>query len=326
MIDPKTIHIIFWSAFIVLFIIVFIIDLYINKKNGGSRNIKSALVWTLIWIMLAFLYALAIYLFYPHDERRVTAINFITGYLTEYSLSIDNLFIFILIFSSMGVEEKHQPRLLQLGIMLSIILRIVFIVFGLALISAFHWILYIFGAILLWTAYKMAFSDENEKIEPEKNLLYKWASKIYPVDHHKDHDRFFVRKNKKLYATNLFLVFLLIGSTDVIFAIDSIPAIMGITQDPFVVITSNVFALMGLISVYFALNGIIQLFRFLKYGVSFILFFIGVKMILGIWIEQWFKENSWFSLVVIALSLFLSIILSVIIKPRKHKEAMDRKS
>ena len=167
----------------------------------------------------------------------------------------------------------------------------------------------------------MAFTDDNNKINPDKNLLYKWLSHIYPVDHDENHIHFFIKKKNKRYATNLFLVFLLIGSTDVIFAIDSIPAIMGITQDPFVVITSNVFALMGLISLYFAIKGIMQLFRFLKYGVSFILFFIGLKMVAGIYnpVEEWFKQNSWLSLTVIASSLMVSIILSVLVKEKGTK-------
>lgn len=316
--SDRTIHIIFWIAFILLFFIVFAIDLHVNKKRHATKNLKSALAWTLSWMFLAFLYAAAIYYFYPHDERKITATNFISGYLTEYSLSIDNLFIFIMIFSVMSVKESLQPRLLQMGILLSIVLRVIFILFGIALITAFHWILYIFGAILLWTAWKMAFTDDSEKIEPDKNILYRWLSHIYPVDHSEEHTTFFIRKNNKRYATNLFLVFILIGSTDVIFAIDSIPAVMGITQDPFVVITSNIFALMGLISLFFAVKGIMQLFHFLKYGVSFLLFFIGLKMLAGIYhpVEDWFKRNSWVSLVVIAATLVITILLSVIIKKK----------
>jgi tellurite resistance protein TerC len=316
-------HIIFWAAFVLLFFIVFTIDLQINRKRKEIRSVRTSLTWSVVWIGLALLYALAIFLFYPHMERRITAANFISGYLTEYSLSVDNLFVFIVIFTSMSVKEKLQPRLLQIGILISIVLRIIFIVFGIALINQFHWILYVFGVILLWTAWKMAFTEEDKQIDPEKNLLLRWVSKLFRIDHDENHHKFFIKKNHKLYATNLFLVLLVIGSTDVVFAVDSIPAVMGITRDPFVVITSNVFALMGLISLFSVLRSIVQLFRFLKYGISIILFFIGLKMIAGVWqpLENWFVDHTWVSLVVIAGCLAASVLLSVLIKEGKNEKS-----
>lgn len=323
----QNIHLAFWISFVVLFLVVFTIDFRINRKRKGAKKFRSAITWTFIWITIALIYSLVIFFLYPDDERKITATQFIAGYLTEYSLSADNLFVFIMIFSIMGVKDTQQPRLLQLGILLSIVLRIIFIFFGIALISLFHWILYIFGAILLWTAYSMSKSDEKAKFDPEKNFLYRFATKIYPIDHDHNHDQFFIRKKGKLFATQLFLVFILIGSTDVLFAVDSIPAILGITQNPFVVITSNIFALMGLVSLFFALKSVLKLFRLLKYGVSFILFFIGLKMLSGAieyivptWkIEEWFKINSWVSLTFIIVSLSFSILLSILIKENKKE-------
>lgn len=262
-------------------------------------------------------------------------IKFISGYLTEYSLSVDNLFVFIMIFSLMGVSEKNQPKLLHLGILLSIVLRILFILLGMELVEKFHWIIYIFGVILIWTAYKMAFTAEDDQVDPKNNFLYKAASKLFPIDPDEHSSSFFSRKNGKFHITSMFLVFLVIGSTDVLFAVDSIPAIIGVIkegmsgvltpeEENFIAITSNVFAVMGLISLFFALKGIMGMFRFLKHGVSFILFFIGVKMLLGFFhpIQEFFAAHSWVSLAVIISTLTISILLSIIIAEEKEIEEL----
>jgi tellurite resistance protein TerC len=227
---------------------------------------------------------------------------------------VDNLFVFILIFSLMGVKEVAQPKLIKLGSYLSILLRIVFILFGIALINRFHWLIYVFGALLVWTAWKMLTADEDDQVDPKHNILYRAASSIFRVhDEDQAEKRLFTRFEGKFCITPLFLVFLVIGSTDVLFAIDSIPAIMGISQDPFVVLTSNVFAVLGLNSLFFAIRGIIGLFKFLKHGVSIILFFIGAKMIAGLYhpIELWFKDRTYVSLLVILSVLVVSIVMSV---------------
>jgi integral membrane protein, TerC family len=307
--------------------------MYATTHREGGISVKIALRWTGLWLSIALLYGLSIFLFYPQNPdsevttRTVMGIKFIAGYLTEYSLSVDNLFVFIMIFSLMGVHEKNQPKLLKLGILLSIVLRILFILLGMELVERFHWIIYVFGAILIFTAYKMAFSKGEENVDPKNNFLYRTASKMFPLhpDEHSSH--FFVRINGKLHITTILLVFLVIGSTDVLFAIDSIPAIIGVIkegaqgvltleEENFIAITSNVFAVMGLVSLFFALNGIMSMFRYLKIGVCFVLFFIGAKMLLCAIpaVEEIFVSNSWLSLVVIILSLMISILLSVVIK------------
>ncbi|MDO8543136.1 MAG: TerC/Alx family metal homeostasis membrane protein [Opitutaceae bacterium] len=301
-----------WVLFWAVFVIVSAIDLFFVTRRRETIPVRTALRWTALWISVAMLYSVAIWLLHPQGKQVATL--FIAGYLTEYSLSVDNLFVFILIFSLMGVPEVAQPKLIKLGIYLSIVLRIVFIIFGIALIHRFHWLIYLFGALLLWTAWKMVATDEADQVHPDKNILYRLAARFLPI--HADAPesrRLFLRDQGRLYITPLFLVFLVIGSTDVLFAIDSIPAIVGISQDPFVVLTSNVFAVLGLNSLFFALRGVMSLFRFLKHGVSIILFFIGAKMIAGAYppIDDWFKDHPYVSLGVITIVLVVSIVLSL---------------
>ena len=310
--------ILFWSAFIG----VSALDYFLVTHRKTAIGVKSALRWTGLWIAVGLGFSFAIYHLHPNGPRVFT--EYVSGYLTEYSLSVDNLFVFILIFSLMGVKDVAQPKLIKLGIYLSIVLRILFILFGIALIDRFHWLIYAFGGLLVWTAWKMIATEGDEQVHPDKNLLYKLASRLLPV-HAEDQSttRLFTRFEGKRCITPLFLVFLVIGSTDVLFAVDSIPAIMGISQDPFVVLTSNVFAVLGLNSLFFAIRGIMGMFKFLKHGVSIILFFIGGKMIAGIYhpIEVWFKDAPYIPLLVIVSVLAASIILSI-----WHDRALKRKS
>ena len=334
----------YWAIFITTFIVVFFIDLYVTDHRKGTVSVKTALRWTGVWISIALLFGASLFFFFPQNEfsavntRHVMGIKFISGYLTEYSLSVDNLFVFIMIFSLMGVKEKNQPKLLHLGILLSIVLRILFILVGMELVEKFHWIIYIFGIILVWTAYKMAFTAEDDQVDPKNNFLYKAASRLFPIDPDEHASSFFTRRDGKFHITTMFLVFLVIGSTDVLFAVDSIPAIIGVIkegmsgvltlqEENFIAITSNVFAVMGLISLFFALKGIMGMFRFLKHGVSFILFFIGVKMLLGFFhpIQEFFAAHSWISLAVIISTLVISILLSVIIAEEKEIEELKEK-
>ncbi|MDX9932453.1 MAG: TerC/Alx family metal homeostasis membrane protein [Bacteroidales bacterium] len=345
-------HFIFWAAFIVLYLVVFFIDMYVTSHRKKPMTVGIALRWTALWISIALAYGLAILFFFPQNAdseistKSIMFQKFLAGYLTEYSLSIDNLFVFIMIFSLMGVHEKNQPKLLKLGILLSIVLRILFILVGMGLVERFHWIIYVFGIILLYTAYKMAFTSEDDQIDPKGNFLYKSASRMFPIDPDPDKGSFFSRIGGKLHITMMLLVFLVIGSTDVLFAVDSIPAIIGVIkegadgvltydEENFIAITSNVFAVMGLVSLFFALKGIMGLFRYLKQGVSFILFFIGVKMMLpaigfinektGEAIENFFKNNSWISLTVIIGTLALSILLSIAIKEKEELSETEHK-
>lgn len=332
---------IFWLSFMALFCLVFVIDMYVTSNRKGSLSVKTSLKWTGLWITLALAFGLAIYLFFPENPNTpgntstVMMVKFIAGYLTEYSLSVDNLFVFIMIFSLMAVHEKNQPRLLKLGILLSIVLRILFIVAGMELVQQFHWVIYVFGGILVYTAYKMIAASHEEQVDPKGNLLYRFASRLFPIDPDKDSSRFMHRISGRWHITNIFLVFLVIGSTDVLFAVDSIPAIIGVikegatnvltpAEEDFIAITSNVFAVMGLVSLFFALKGIMSMFRFLKHGVSFILFFIGAKMLLGAIpaVEHFFSGNSWISLTVIVTTLAMSVLLSLVIAEKKEIEQL----
>lgn len=302
-----------WVLFWATFLLVSAVDYYVISHKKTTIAVNTALRWTSLWVGIALLFGLAIYFLHPEGEKFATL--YIAGYLTEYSLSIDNLFVFILIFSLMGVEEIAQPKLIKLGIYLSIALRILFIVFGIALIARFHWLIYAFGALLVWTAWKMATAKGDDNVDPKHNLLYKLASRLLPV-HAEDQaqKRLFTRYEGRLCITPLFLVFLVVGSTDVLFAIDSIPAIMGISQDPFIVLSSNIFAVLGLNSLFFAIRGIMGLFKYLKHGVSLILFFIGAKMITGLYapVEHWFQAHTFVSLLVIVVVLSLSIVASIL--------------
>jgi tellurite resistance protein TerC len=336
-------HFAFWASFILIYIVVFGIDMYVTDHRSGQISVKTALRWTFLWIVIALLYGLAVLLFYPQNPgvdptistKSIMFSKFIAGYFTEYSLSVDNLFVFIMIFSLMGVSEKNQPRLLKLGILLSIVLRILFILVGMSLVQKFGWIIYVFGAILLWTAYKMAFTNEEDQVDPQNNFLYKFGAKLFPIDPDLNHPHFFSTINGKRHITMVALIFLVIGSTDVLFAVDSIPAIIGVISDGasniltseeenFIAITSNVFAVMGLVSLFFALKGIMGLFRFLKQGVSFILLFIALKMLFAWYepVEHLFKTQSWISLAVIIGALIFSILLSIIIKEKQEIEEL----
>ncbi len=307
--DPLTL---LWVIFGVTVVFVCTLDLFVITHRHSPVGVASALRWTGIWVALALGFGAAIYLLHPRGPA--LAMLYVAGYLTEYSLSVDNLFVFILIFSLMGVSQAAQPKLIKLGIYLSIVLRVVFILFGIALVQQFHWLIYLFGLLLIWTAWKMLTADENEHVKPENNIFYKLAARFLPVHSvEPDSRRLVIRHGDRWFITPLFLVFLVIGSTDILFALDSIPAIMGISQDPFVVLTSNIFAVLGLNSLFFALRGVMGMFKFLKHGVSVILFFIGAKMIAGVYhpVEEWFKENAFVSLIVIGTVLLVSIVLSI---------------
>jgi len=309
-----------WIIFGIAAVGVSALDLFVITHRHSDVGVASAVRWTGAWVAVALGFGVAILFLHPGGGGVAT--DYVAGYLTEYSLSVDNLFVFILIFSLMGVPEIAQPKLIKLGIYLSIFLRIIFILFGIALIERFHWLLYVFGALLIWTAWKMLTAEEDEQVNPRNNILYRVASRMLPVfDPGPESRRLVVRHAGKLSVTPLFLVFLVIGSTDLLFALDSIPAIMGISNDSFVVITSNVFAVLGLNSLFFALRGVMGMFKFLKHGVSVILFFIGAKMIAGIYhpIDAWFKDHAFVSLIVIGTVLVVSIVLSI-----WHNRAADQ--
>jgi tellurite resistance protein TerC len=296
-----------WAGFVVFIILMLVLDLVIFNKKTHEIKMKEALLTSLFWISLAIIFNLGVWKFLGPQK----ALEFLAAYLIEESLSIDNLFVFIMIFAYFQVNPRYQHKILFWGIVGAMVLRAIFIITGVALINKFHWVIYIFGAFLIFTGIKMAFNQDS-KIEPDKNPFIRLVKKMFPVttDHRFGH--FFVRIDNRLHATTLFITLVMIEFTDVVFAVDSIPAVLAISKDPFIVYTSNVFAILGLRSLYFALSSIITYFRYLKYGLSAILAFVGVKMcISGI-----YKIPIGISLAVLVGILGISILLSVIV-PKK---------
>lgn len=303
-------NIYFWIIFNVFVLLMLGLDLFVFHRKAHEVKVKEALLTSLFWIVLALIFNVIIY--YWRGEQ--SAMEFLTGYLIEKSLSVDNLFVFILIFNYFGVAPKYHHKLLFWGVLGALVLRAIFILVGVALIAKFHFLIYIMGAFLVYTGIKMAFSHDTE-IDPENNPLVKWASKYLPMKRTSDDGRFFVRENGKLFATPLFLVLIMIESTDVVFAVDSIPAILAISKDPFIVYTSNVFALLGLRALYFALAGVIQLFHYLHYGLSLILAFIGVKLVLS----DIYHIDMKYALIAVGGILAISILASMLF-PKKNND------
>lgn len=323
-------HQVFTIAFWAIFLIAFVIDFRFTGTKDRTMSVKKAIGWTLFWITIAFIYDAFIYHFYPQNPgttvstAHTMSIKFLSGFLMEKSLSVDNLFVFIVIFTSMGIKEEKQAKLLKLGILISIVLRIIFIMAGMSLVNQFEWLFYVFGGILVFTAIKMLVKKEElEEVHPEKNMLFRWTSKLFPVDAHSN--KYIFRKEGKITVSYLFLTLIVIASTDVLFAVDSIPAIIGIIregtegvltqdQDNFIAVSSNMFAVMGLASLYFALKSVMNSFHYLKVGVALILAFIGFKMLVveAEFFKAIFESNHWISFVVIVSTITLSIIASLI--------------
>lgn len=299
--------VILWTAFNVFVLGMLALDLGVFHRKSEEITIKNALAWTGVWITLAMAFNLFIYQYFSKQE----SIEFFTGYIIEKSLSVDNIFVIIMIFSYFHVPNAYQHKVLFWGILGALVMRVIFIFAGIELIHRFHWLIYIFGGFLIVTALRMVFAAE-EKLRPEKNPVVKLVRRIFPVTPSFEGDNFFVRKNGKLWATPLFVVVILIETTDLIFAVDSIPAILAITDDPFIVYTSNVFAILGLRSLYFALSGIEKYFHYLKYGLAAILIFVGIKMC----ISDFYKIPVDVSLIVIVSALVLAIIASLLF-PKK---------
>ena len=292
-----------WIGFNVAIVFLLILDLLVLHRDNKPISIKHALFESSCWISLALLFNVILYLYTDKE----TALDFLTGYLIEKSLSIDNLFVFILIFNYFKTPKQYHHPVLFWGILGAIIMRALFIFFGIALVHTFSWILYVFGAFLFYAGIQMAFAQDKE-IHPENNLLLRVTKKWIPFTATYRDGFFFVIENGKRYATPLFLVLMTIEATDVLFALDSIPAIMAITLDPFIIYTSNIFAILGLRSLYFALAGLMPLFCHLHYGLAAILCFVGAKMLLDAWIHI----PIGFSLGFIALAITASIAASLL--------------
>ena len=299
----------FWFIFSAVIALMLFIDLYVTDHRHGKITLKASLIWSGVWILTALLFNLFLYLYLEDGHQK--ALEFLTGYIIEKSLSVDNLFVFLMIFSVMGISSENQPHILKWGILSAIGLRIVFILTGVALINLFHPIIYLFGIILLFAAYKMAFGGD-QKIDIEHNWLIKISRKYFKLNTDYKGKKFFIKIEKKVFITTTFLALLMIESSDIVFAVDSIPAIIAITKDPFIIISSNIFAILGLRALYFALAGLVDLFVYLKFGVAIVLFYVGIKML----ISEFYKIPTETSLIIILSVLGGSIILSLIKKRR----------
>ncbi len=301
-----------WIGFNVFILIMLALDLGVFHRKAHEVGFKEAVIFSVVWIALALLFNLFVWF----EFGKTKAIEYLTGYLIEKSLSVDNIFVFVLLFSSFNVPSEYQHKVLFWGVIGALIMRAVFIFAGVALIERFHWIIYVFGIFLVYTGIKIA-REKGTKMEISDNRFLKLLKRFVPFTGDYHGGNLFVRL-EKVYATPLFLVLVLIEITDLIFAIDSIPAILAITSDPFIVYTSNVFAIMGLRSLYFALAGSLKYFIYLHYGLAVILIFVGIKMVAS----DIFKLSPLVSLLVIAIILGVSIIASVI-KGKKLKEASE---
>lgn len=305
-----------WGLFIGLIILFLALDLGVFNKNAHVIKTKEAAIWTSIWIGVALAFSGVIYWLFANgiveNPTGLTPesawLKYITGYLIELSLSIDNVFVIAVIFSSFAIPEIYQHRVLFWGILGAIVFRALMIVFGVTLINKFDWIIYVFGVFLLYTAYKMLTSADTE-FNPKTSKVYKWLKKVYPVTYKIEGDAFFIKRMGIKAATPLFVALIIIELTDILFALDSIPAILAITADPFIVFTSNILAILGLRSMYFLISRMLKKFRFINYSLVIILSFVGIKMLISHHVEI----PEWLSLGVIVVALAGGIIASLAI-------------
>ncbi len=302
------------TAVLVLFnifiVAMLVLDFGVIQRKAHFPTMKEAIGWSIVWISLALCFGAFLW----HEYGTTRALEFFTGYIVEEALSVDNVFVFILIFNYFAVPKEAQHKVLFWGVLSAIVFRAIFIVAGAALVSAIHWILYVLGAFLIYTAVRLAVQD-NEAVHPDKNPFIRLARKILPITRDYHGSAFVVRRDGGISMTPLLIVLLMIETTDIAFATDSIPAIFAITRDTFIIFTSNIFAVLGLRALYFVVAGYLKEFRFLKYGLSAVLGFIGVKMI----IEPWFKISIVASLLTIFLSITAAILASVASPGEKEK-------
>ena len=304
-----------------------------GKKGQHEVGVSEALKMTAVWIGVSLVFCGGIYLWYPGDSYE-KAMEFLAGYLIEKSLSMDNLFVFLMLFSFFGVKNKYQHEVLFWGIFGALVLRSIFIFAGTAMIARFEWILGLFGLFLIYTGIKMFSHQDDEQVDPSKNIFVKLFKKFFPVTDQMHEDKFFIIENGKRLATPLFITLLVIETTDVAFAVDSIPAVFSVSRDPFIVLTSNIFAILGLRALYFALAAVAKYFTYLKYGLGIILSFVGVKMLLAMneYVNDFGNLFGWninmphieiptpWSLAIIFGVLVMSMLLSVWISKTKTKE------
>lgn len=303
----------FWIVFNIFVFSMLALDLGVFNRKAHTPSFREAGIWSAVWIALALLFNLGIYIWMGPKFGT----EFLTGYLIEYSLSVDNIFVFVLLFSAFAVPPQYQHRVLFWGVLGALILRGILIFAGAALIERFHWILYIFGAFLIFAGIRMFRSEGEETIDLENNRILKFVRRFIPVTNSYHGQLFFIYEQGQRMATPLFMVLVLVEFTDLLFALDSIPAIFAVTREPFIVYTSNVFAIMGLRSLYFLLAGVVQKFVYLRYGLAFILTFVGFKILS----ESFLHISNIISLLVIATALAVSIFASLRFGPNEEREA-----
>lgn len=314
-----------YIVFGIVLLLALVFDLGLMSKSGKKITIKQALIQTFFWVGLA----LCFFVFMWIEDGREPALEYLSAYFMEWSLSIDNIFVFILIFSAFSVKEKYFGRALLIGIIIAIVFRVAFITVGVALVDKFEWILYIFGAFLLYTGIKMFASGEEEEFNPDKSKVYVFLKKMLPLASHDGEGKYVIRENGKRKYTTLFVVVILLASIDLVFALDSIPAVMGITRNTMVIYTSNIFAVLGLRSLFFLLRGAVSRFDYLQQGIAIILIFIGLKMLGEHWIAQTGIEKEtqvFISLAVILLCISGSIFYSIFITRKGNPEDYNENS
>ena len=310
-----------YLVFGIVLVLALVFDLGLLSKKGKKVSIKQALYQTFFWVGLA----LAFFVFVWVEEGQTPALEYLSAYLMEWSLSIDNIFVFILIFASFGVKEKHYGRVLLIGILMAIIFRVIFITVGVALVEKFNWILYLFGVFLVYTGYKMFTANEDEEFDPHDTKVYRFMKRLLPLTPHDGDGKFVVRENGKRKYTSLFVVIIMLAAIDLVFALDSIPAVMGISRDKLVIYTSNIFAVLGLRSLFFLLRGAVSRFDYLQQGIAIVLVFIGVKMLAEHWINEKVDKTTqvFISLGVIMLCISGSIFYSIFMKKKGVPDDRD---
>jgi tellurite resistance protein TerC len=313
-----------YLVFGIVLLLALIFDLGLLSKKGKKVTIKQALYQTFFWVGLA----LAFFIFMWLKNGQTIALEYLSAYLMEWSLSIDNIFVFILIFSAFSVKEKNYGRVLLIGILMAIVFRIIFITVGVALVDRFSWVLYVFGVFLIYTGYKMFTTDEEEEFDPQQSRVYKFIKRFLPLVPHDGEGKFIIRENGKKFYTTLFVVVIMLATIDIVFALDSIPAVMGISRDRMVIYTSNIFAVLGLRSLFFLLRGAVSKFDYLPQGIAIVLIFIGLKMLGEHWINQWMDKTIqvFISLGVIMACIFGSIFYSIFMDKKGTQTDVDDKS
>lgn len=303
-----------YIVFGIVLVVALVLDLGLLSRKNRIISIRQALYQTFFWVALA----LGFFVYMWVENGHNIALQYLSGYLMEWSLSIDNIFVFILIFSSFGVKEKYYGRVLLIGILMAIIFRVIFITVGVALVDRFSWILYIFGAFLVFTGYRMFNSNEDEEFDPHESKVYLFLKRFLPLVPHDGEGRFVIRENKKPVYTTLFVVVIMLAVIDLVFALDSIPAVMGISREKLVIYTSNIFAVLGLRSLFFLLRGAVSRFDYLQQGIAVVLVFIGVKMLAEHWLSMWLSRNEqvFLSLAVILVCITGAIFYSIFMKKK----------